>query len=35
MELAGKALDVNAANLAIGHERFEADLAVFVRNRAF
>jgi GNAT superfamily N-acetyltransferase len=34
-ELAAKALDVNAANLAIGHERFEADLAVFVRNRAF
>lgn len=32
-ELAAKALDVNAANLALGHETFEASGATFVRNR--
>lgn len=34
-ELASRALDVNAANLALGHEMFEAEGARFVRNRLF
>jgi GNAT superfamily N-acetyltransferase len=34
-ELASAALDTDAANLALGHECFEADGARFVRNRAF
>ena len=34
-ELAHKALDINAANLALGHETFEAEGARFVRNRSF
>lgn len=34
-ELARKALDVDAANLALGHETFEAEGATFVRNRAY
>jgi GNAT superfamily N-acetyltransferase len=33
-ELIAQALDVNAANLALGHEVFDADGARFVRNRA-
>ncbi len=32
--LISRALDVNAANLALGHEVFDADGARFVRNRA-
>jgi GNAT superfamily N-acetyltransferase len=32
-EFARRALDVDAANLALGHETFEADDARFVRNR--
>lgn len=32
--LISRALDVNAANLALGHETFDADGARFVRNRA-
>jgi len=34
-ELACKALDVDAANLALGHETFEACGASFVRNRTY
>jgi GNAT superfamily N-acetyltransferase len=34
-DLAARALDVDAANLALGHETFEADGATFVRNRSF
>jgi len=34
-ELASRALDVNAANLALGHETFQAEGARFVRNRLF
>ena len=34
-ELTSKALDVDAANLALGHETFEACGATFVRNRAY
>ena len=34
-DLASKALDVDAANLALGHETFEASGATFVRNRAY
>ena len=34
-ELASRALDVDAANLALGHETFEAYGATFVRNRAY
>ena len=33
--LASRALDVDAANLALGHETFEACGATFVRNRAY
>ena len=33
-EYARRALDTNAANLALGHETFEAEGARFVRNRA-
>ena len=34
-EPASKALDVDAANLALGHETFEACGATFVRNRSY
>jgi len=34
-EIAFRALDVDAANLALGHETFEACGATFVRNRAY
>jgi hypothetical protein len=34
-ELTARALDVDAANLAFGHETFEAEGATFVRNRAY
>ena len=34
-ELASRALDVDAANLALGHETFEACGATFVRNRTY
>ena len=34
-ELTSRALDVDAANLALGHETFEACGATFVRNRAY
>lgn len=34
-ELARRALDVDAANLALGHETFEAEGAVFVRDREY
>jgi GNAT superfamily N-acetyltransferase len=34
-ELAVKALDVDAANLALGHETFQTEDATFVRNRAY
>lgn len=34
-ELTAKALDVDAANLALGHETFPAEGATFVRNRAY
>jgi hypothetical protein len=33
--LIARALDVDAANLALGHETFEAEGATFVRNRAY
>ena len=33
--LASRALDVDAANLALGHETFEACGAIFVRNRGY
>jgi GNAT superfamily N-acetyltransferase len=33
-ELTSRALDVDAANLALGHETFETEGATFVRNRA-
>lgn len=35
IDLAAKALDTDAANLALGHERFVADGATFVRNRDY
>lgn len=34
-DLASSAPDVNAANLALGHEVFEAESAKFMRNRSF
>jgi ribosomal protein S18 acetylase RimI-like enzyme len=34
-DIAGRALDVNHAQLALGSERFEADGATFTRNRNF
>jgi GNAT superfamily N-acetyltransferase len=34
-ELIARALDVDAANLALGHETFQAEGATFVRNRAY
>jgi ribosomal protein S18 acetylase RimI-like enzyme len=34
-DLAARALDVDAVNLALGHETFEAGGARFVRNRSF
>jgi len=35
IEVASQALDVDAANLALGHETFEACGATFVRNRTY
>jgi GNAT superfamily N-acetyltransferase len=34
-ELTARALDVDAANLALGHESFQAEGAAFVRNRIY
>ncbi|HEV8575138.1 MAG TPA: hypothetical protein VGR43_10580, partial [Dehalococcoidia bacterium] len=34
-ELVRQSLDVNAANLALGHETFEAEGATFVRNQTY